>query len=292
MTADGNHSHIAFQKDLFEELIQRMAAEQDDPVSREIWRVRWGSTVQLVVILDVSTESVVASPLSYDVALGDNHAVQVSPLNQTLGYEVIAWTSLERQLPIFVLDVVLGKVDDDGLLAIRSQVGSGASITNALDERCQVHDAIEERMEVLAQARWLPASIQVRNLASVMRERLVVPSDISKALGIEPGTATAIVRGERGVTPEQAGRLAPLLGVTEDDLLAPAAINPQLVHELDRPVFRQRLWEKGRQEGATDEATWKYHVASTQLALAARTTDRATERDRWRGLIEEYLRGS
>ena len=292
MTANGNHSQISFEKQLFEDLTQRLAAEQGDPAQGEIWRVRWGSTVQSVVVIDVSADSVVGSPLSYDVALGDNHAVQVSPLNQTLGYEVVAWTSLQRQLPMFVLDVVLGQVDDDALLAIRRQVGDGASITSVLDERCQVHDAIEQRMETLAQARWLPSSIQVRNLGSLMRERRIGPSDISEALGIEPGTATALARGERSVTPEQAGRLAPLLGVTEDDLLAPVAMDPQLVHELDRPVFRHRLWEKGRQEGATDEATWKYHIASTQLALAARTTNRATERDRWSGLIEEYLRGT
>ena len=84
MTMDGAHSKIAFQQQIFEELVRQFAAVQGDPTEGEIWRTSWGATAQLVTVTEARADGVLACPLSYDVALGDDSAVLVAATEQIL----------------------------------------------------------------------------------------------------------------------------------------------------------------------------------------------------------------
>ena len=192
---------------------------------------------------------------------------------------------------MFVLDVKLGEVSANALVGFRNEVGVGAPITSVLDERSQVRDVIDERLARLASASWQPSTASDFDLEGAVRAMGYSPSDISNILGIEPGAASSLIRGTRVLTQEQAERLAPLLSVDITDILDNVKLDPSLILEIDRPCFRRRLWEVGQREGATDEGDWRFQVASERLALAARTTGAATDRQRWAGLIEVFLSG-
>jgi len=99
------------------------------------------------------------------------------------------------------------------------------------------------------------------------------------------------VRGDRTISVEVLPRIASVLGVNPEDLAGPHEIDPFLVLALDLPEFRRRLAERGRSEGVTDEATWRYTVATERLPVAARTTGHKDQLRRYIGLIEDFLGG-
>jgi plasmid maintenance system antidote protein VapI len=143
-------------------------------------------------------------------------------------------------------------------------------------------------MDELAAASWLPQVSHVIDLAQALRARRLTPSMVASDLDVAPGDVTALVRGDRRPSPDQAVVLARLLGVSTDQLLS-APIDADLVWALDRPRFRRRLAERGVSEGVANEAEWRLRVATSKLPTAARTTGPVDPRRRWLGLIETYL---
>ncbi|MGO9881364.1 MAG: helix-turn-helix domain-containing protein [Acidimicrobiales bacterium] len=224
--------------------------------------------------------------MSFDVALADDRAVPL-PSNVVLGHETVAWMSLSFRLPVRVLDVLIGYVDP----AVFANGGIGAPIVSPLDERSQISEAIKDRMEVLEEAAWAPAGAEAIDIGGTMRARGLTPSRVAQQIEVDAGEVTALVRGDRMPTPEQATKLAPILGVAAEALTAPHAVDPDLMWVLDRPRFRRRLAERGRSNGVTDEIAWRYYVATSELPTAARFTQSSGARSRWTALVEDYLNG-
>jgi len=289
VTSDGTQGKNVVDVNSFQQLIRTLAAEQVDPVVGDIWKTRWHSSVQIVTVIAENSDGTNVIPLSYDVALADDSSVQLSVANQSLGYAVVAWTSLSRVMPLCAFDVKLGELEKNGLASVAAPIGVGTSIHSSLDERSQVRDAIDERMDKLAHANWLPDAETSIDLATAIRERNIKISDVAKLLNIEPGFATALVRGDRKLTASQSTLLSEFLDVDDHSQAIHSQVDPILVNELNRPQYRRRLWRKGLDRGATDEAVWRYEVA-TILPVAARTTSHQSPRERWAGLIEDFLR--
>lgn len=269
----------------FDMLIERFQSVSDDAQSGQIWRARWNETAQLVALISVSDTEVVAVPVSFDVALADEHAVPL-PLESVLGQGTVAWTSLLYKLPIRILDVLIGSTD----ASILAEDGIGATLINPLDERYQVRDEMVDRMEALKEAAWVPTTTEPVDIGDIMRARDLKPSQVARHVGVDPGVIVSLVRGDRTPTAEQATLLASILGITAAALAASHAIDSDLVWALDRPKFRKRLANSGRSNGVMDEGTWRYKVATSELATAARITGSKDARLRWIGLIEDYLR--
>jgi hypothetical protein len=287
--SDGTQRENVVDVKSFRQLIRALAADQVDPVVGDIWKTRWHSSVQIVTVIADNSDGANVIPLSYDVALADDSSVQLSVADQSLGYAVVAWTSLSRVIPLCAFDVKLGELGANGLASVAAPIGGGTSPLSSLDERSQVRDAIDERMDKLAHANWLPDADTSIDLATAIRDRNVKISDIARLLNIEPGFATALVRGDRKLTASQSTVLSEFLDLDEHSQTINPRVDPILVHELNRPLYRRRLWQKGLERGATDEAVWRYEVA-TVLPIAARTTSHQSPRERWAGLIEDFLR--
>lgn len=273
----------------FRDWVQQFASDQPDPSEGDIWSARWGSTIQLIGVREVNAGVVFVCPLSYDVALGDEASVLLPASGQTLGRDVIAFTSLGRELPTFVLEFRFGQISRDGLDDIRNGIGIGAPITSVLDERGQLLELIEERMLSLSSASWIPESVERWDVSAVLRDRGLGPGALASELGFAPGAAASFLRGERTLSHEQMSRLASWLGLEEFEL-ENSSVPHDLQQELNRPVYRQRLLLKGRSHGVHDEGEWRFRVATSELAVAARTDRSIDPRTRWAALIEDYLR--
>jgi hypothetical protein len=289
VTSDGTQRGDVVDVNSFQQLIRTLASEQVDPVVGDIWKTRWQSSVQIVTVIADNSDGTMVIPLSYDVALGDDSSVQLSVADQSLGYAVVAWTSLSRVMPLCAFDVKLGELKENGLASVADPIGVGLSLLSSLDERSQVRDAIDERMDNLAHANWLPDAETSVDLATAIRERNVKISNVAKLLNIEPGFATALVRGDRKLTASQSTLLSEFLDLDDHSQAIHSQVDPILFNELNRPQYRRRLWQKGLDAEATDEAVWRYEVATT-LPVAARTTSYQSPRERWAGLIEDFLR--
>ena len=258
-----------------------------DPSEGEIWRAAWAKCVQLVLVVEVGDSDIDVVPVSSDVEIADEQTVRVSPA-APLTHPLCAWGGLRRRLPIRVLDKCVTTVGAPELEAICSGVGEGPPITSLLDERDQLRAALSDRMAVLAAATWLPSNSDGMDLAEMLREHNLAPSALARELGVAPGDVTALARGDRAPSQEQANILSRLLGVEAEQLLS-VQVDPDLVWALDRPRFRHRLAERGLAENEPDEAVWRYQVATSKLPIAARTTGTSDARHRWIALIESYL---
>lgn len=269
------------------DLVGAFASEPPDPTAGQIWRARWGSVAQVVLLAASEGDDFQMVPLTPDVNLVDDSAVVLPEATTPLGFAAAGWVGLRRRVPIRVLDVLLGSVDDAVLHEIVSGRGAGASISSAVDERAQVRDAIARRLSDLADATWLPEAIV--NLEEEFHQRGLRPASVAREIGVEPGDIIDLIRGDRAPSPEVAQRLAGLLKVDPTTLTA-VPVDGDLVKVLDLPKFRRRLAEKGRLQGVVDEVAWRYRVATQELATAARTTGPTDGVRRWLGLVEAYLR--
>ena len=265
-------------------------AAAPDPREGEIWRAAWAECAQLVLIVEVGDSDIDVVPVSSDVELAHEQAVRISPA-APLTNPLCAWCGLRRWLPIRVLDLRVTTVGAPELEAVCSGTGEGPKITSLLDERDQLRTTLSDRMGELAAATWLLSSSGGIDLAEMLREHNLTPSALARELDVAPGDVTAIARGDRAPSLEQANILSRLLGVEAEQLLS-VQVDPDLVWALDRPQFRHRLAERGLAENEPDEAAWRYQVATSKLPIAARTTGTSDARHRWMGLIESYLDAS
>lgn len=258
-----------------------------DPEPGEIWRAAWDGIVQLVLVTAVDDSTMSAVPLSPDVELGDDQTVLFEP-GPPLMYSLGAWCGLQQTLPIRVLDVPVSIVGPADLESIRTGMSATAPVTSALDDRHQVRTLMADRMAELAAASWLPSTAPTIELGERFRERGLTPSKLAIELGVTPGDVTALARGDRVPTRDQAEILSTLLAIEVEQLLV-VRVDPDLVWALDRPKFRRRLAERGVAQNESDEAIWRLQVATAKLPVAARTTRSSDPRRRWMGLIETYL---
>ena len=139
---------------------------------------------------------------------------------------VVRWTirlvpgvGLRRRLPIRVLDVCIARPDPSELEAVDFGEGDSPPITSLLDERVQLWKAMADRMAELAVATWLPSSVDAVDFAAMFLEHGLSPSKLASELGVAPGDVTAIARGERSPSSEQAEVLSSLLNVEAAQLL-------------------------------------------------------------------------
>lgn len=270
-------------------LVDAFAAVPADPQPGQLWRARWQRTAQVVVLLGADRDTADAAPFTPDVAVAAGVGVVVEAKESPLRSDHVAWTPLARPLPVRVLDIVVGTVTDEALDRVRRGPRRPVEL-HPLDERSQVVERIAERMDDLEHARWVPDVAEPVDLAALMRGRGLTPGRLATKLEVEPGEIMDIVRGDRAPSLRTAEKLAPALGLDVAALTGPRPVDADLVRALDQPRFRRRLAERGRQAGVDDEAAWRYQVATSELAAAARTTGHADAYRRFVGLIEDYLR--
>jgi hypothetical protein len=266
-----------------------VAAPTPDPAAGQIWKATWDRITQLILLIDVSDTTVTAAPVSPDAELADDAAVVLSEDMGPFAYDVVVWLGLATDLPIRTLELLLGDVTEEGRGLLAGDGGAGAPITHPLDERAQLRDAIAERMDTLGRATWVPEAVEPVDLLEASKAKGFTLSKLAPLVDLEPGDLLALFRRDRAITHDVASRLGPLLGLEEEALTGSHQIDPDLVWAFDRPSLRRPLRERAAREGYEDEAAFRVHVATSELAFAARQTATRDPRDRYLGLIRVYL---
>src|SRR5690606_16010091 len=114
------------------------------------------------------------------------------------------------------------------------------------------------------------------------------PPELGAALGVLPGTARQIMRGQRPLTDEESDRLRAFI----PGFAGGVHVDPDIAWAVDRPEVRP-LWESAAQAAGTHDSAefrWQFY-SSGQFALAARTTGTRSARERALEIVKGVLGG-
>lgn len=251
------------------------------PAPGQIWRARWATVTQLLLVVDAPSHAVRTVPITLEVDAADDSAAVLPPGHSTLTVPLVVWLDDAVTLPLRVLDRFLGSLSVD--LAVLPAADRGRPVLTPTDERRVQHARLQDLLDVLVAARWAPQGDgNLRALLSAMDQR-----SLGQVLDVPDRTVISLLRGQVPLAPDQASRLAPLVHQPVDALLAANPRLPEdLVADLDRPVYRAKVVELARRHGADEIDMWQkvgYAVASV--------AHRQTEGDApsWSDRLDRYF---
>jgi hypothetical protein len=221
------------------------------PAPGQIWRARWGTTTQLLLILDAPSRSVRAVPVTLELEAADDSAALLGPDSSELGGPLVVWLGDATSLPLRVLDRYLGSVTI-GLPELTA-AGRGRPVLTAADERAVQRARLQDTLDAFVAARWAPEG------TGGLKE-LLGASDvrgIAQALQVPDRTVIALRRGKAALTPDQAERLAPVVHLPVEALLAANPPLPEeLVADLDHPAYRAKVVALAERRGIDETQAW------------------------------------
>ncbi|MFE6509222.1 hypothetical protein ACFVDI_02485 [Nocardioides sp. NPDC057767] len=259
-----------------------------DPGVGEVWRVRWDDAAGAVMIIavDSSTEvsgpakSVRAAPVSFGDE-PDDSAVLAPAAAHDLGFDLAVWVNDAADVPVRVLEAKLGQCT----IAETGAFPRGTRNWGPTDPRSRHRARLQDLMDRLAGASWVPVRAGATSLASMLANADI--RDVAEALGSIPA-AMQLRRGQGWLTPDQAHKLAPILSVAPETLLAASSPLPaELITAMDQPRVRA-LVDRVAQQRKQDELTAWRSAAYGVYALAAREHTRATATS-WAGRASAYF---
>jgi plasmid maintenance system antidote protein VapI len=274
-----------------------------DPGAGQLWQLEWNGrgAVGLIVGLDADTVRVV--PAEDDPYLGDAWALLLDEVDSPIGLSFVLWTALAVSVPVRVLNVLLGVVPEPVMARVQDALaaqtpnrsgaanGIGAPISSVLDERAQLVETIKRRFAELAAATWLPATVgEPAKIGELLQAAGLQATQVADHLGLPPKEVLKLVRNQRPLSPEEAVRLAELLGVAPSTLATTLSIPAELVAALDRPHRRAQLRALAEAAGTT-EAAFRRAEALAILPMAARRAGAPEAEPDWEQLVEDRLRG-
>jgi plasmid maintenance system antidote protein VapI len=273
-----------------------------DPGAGQLWQLEWEGRGAVGLIVGVDADTVRVVPAEDDPHLGDDWALLLEEAASPIGLGFLLWTGLAVSVPKRVLNVLLGVVPEPVMTGVQDALaaraarqsaaadGIGAPISSVLDERAQLVESINQRFAELAAATWLPAAGEPVRVGELLQAAGLKATQVADHLGLPPREVLKLVRNQRPLSPEEAVRLAELLGVAPSTLGATLAIPTELVAALDRPHRRTRLRALAETAG-TSEAAFRRAEALAILPMAARRTGAPNAGPDWEQLVEDRLRG-
>ena len=265
-----------------------VALDQPDPVPGQLWRAEWGGTACLVVVSGIRVGRVVPVIAAIADQAGDERSLVVRSVN---GMKLSVWSGVASSIKMFTLECRITDLiteSFDTLLAVAAgrQQGDWAPITSDLDDRVLIQTELAEGLRLLSEAEWLPTrSKETGTIAELAEGAGIRASQIADHLGITPGDARRLIRGQREPSADEIRVLSDLLGSAPQVSLQ---FDDDLVVSLDLPEFRPRLHLAARGEHRGDEVSARRALAGQTTALAARHRDRGPRN--WVSLIREALR--
>jgi hypothetical protein len=252
-----------------------------EPAVGQMWRARWGSVTQVLLVMDASARSVRAAPVTFDLDMADDSAVILPAEASDLTLQLVVWTNDAMSLSLRVLDRFLGSLADDPREVLNAP--RGRPVLTVADERAVSRARMQDALDVFLSARWAPEGVGTLNevLGKIDRKRL------GDVLAVPDRVVIALLRGRNGVTPEQAERLAPVLKETPENLLAANPPLPEdLVADLDRPVYRAKVNALAHRRGVDEIAAW-LTVGYSVAGVAHRQTE--GDAPSWREQLDRYF---
>lgn len=218
-----------------------------DPEPGQIWRAVWEHTIQLLVITTVDDDTVHAIPVSFE-RYADAHTLLLPAEASTLEQPLALWYGLKQPLPWCVLDRQVSQLtmplpaslhpDLPHTAPLGARWGSSAPSPAAAD--AEYRGALADTLARLSAARWVPEGSGA--LRELLQQRGVTAQQLGSQLQLPPAQALPVWRGQYPLTADQADKLAVLLGLRADEVLAAnPALPPALVHELNRPLRRKQV---------------------------------------------------
>jgi len=267
-------------------LTEALVAGSPQPAAGQLWRAEWDGLVQLLLVLaatDTTTETV---PV-IEAEAADDTCVEID--RALLGWRAALLAAEAATLPIRVLDLFLGMVDDEVVARVHrvadGEVGDGDPIVSPLDERWGHRVQIHENLAALAEATWVPHTAEP-GLVDLLRSTWSRPKLLADDLGITPGQATAILAGERPLNDDQRREVGHRLGRE----IGPAAPPDDVVWAIDHPTLRPSWRAKARRAGRQDSPAFRWETYSnSNFALAARTTGGLSNRERLLAMVKQVL---
>lgn len=250
------------------------------PEPGQVWRARWGTITLLLLILEATSRAVRAAPVTLDVAAVDDSAVLIPQEASELAVPLAVWLEDSTSLPLRVLDRHLGALTVT--VTDLSEARRGRPVLSAADDRAVLRAQRQDALDVLATARWAPEGDG--NLKNLLGPAM---KDLGDLLGIPNRTVIALGRGIVALTPEQAERLAPVVGHPAERLLAANPALPEdLVADLDLPAYRAKVVRLARRRGIDEIQAW----LTTGFAVAA-VAHRQTEGEApsWTERLDRYF---
>jgi len=251
------------------------------PAPGQVWRARWGTMTQLLLVLDAPARSVRAAPVTLDPDLADNTAVILPADSTVLTVPLVVWLGDTMSLPLRVLDRVLGSVTID--LREVPEARRGRPVLTPADDRAVHRARLQDVLGVFVAARWAPDGNG--NLGDILGK--TTSKRVSEALELSDREVIALRRGRMGLTPDQAVRLASVAEESVENLLA---ANPRLpddlVADLDLPAYRAKVNALAQRRGIDEVEAWLtagYSVAG----VAHRQTE--GEAPSWRERLDRYF---
>ena len=252
--------------------------DRPDPAAGQLWRAAWAETALVVAITAATTATVDVVAASGPDA-GDEHTVLAETAN---GIVYSLWTTLERTLPIFVLDY---RIADIELPETLPADGGFPLITSVLDDRSLVQASLLDALDTLEALSWTGDGNDA-DLMAAADAAGVGASKVAAELDVLPGAARRILRRTQQPTPEQAEKLEELLGVAVSGAVV---VDEDLVAEMDRPVNRPQLTAIANETHGGDEIAARRAVAEETFALAARERAGQAGQVDWEARLRQVL---
>ncbi len=251
------------------------------PAPGQIWRARWGTVTQLLLVLDAPSRSVRAAPVTLDVEAADDSAAVLTPAHTELGAPLAVWLADTTSLPLRVLDRYLGSA----LLDLRDlpAAGRGRPVLTPADERAVQRARLQDALDVFVAARWAPEGSG--NLKELLGTSDV--KELAQVLQVPHRTVIALRRGKAALTPDQAERLAPVVHLPVEALLAANPSLPEdLVADLDHPAYRAKVVTLAQRRGIDETQAW-LTAGFAVAAVAHRQTE--GEKPAWTDRLDRYF---
>ena len=255
------------------------SAPQRDPEPGQIWRAVWEQTIQLLVITTVDDDSVHAIPVSLE-RYADAHTLLLPAEASTLEQPLALWWGLKQPLPWYVLDRQVSQLTVPLPASLHPDLAHdpppgarwGSTAPSPATAAAEYRGVLADNLARLSAARWVPDGSGA--LPQLLQQRGITPQQRGSQLQLPPAQALPVWRGHHPLTADQAEKLAVLLGLFAQEVLAAnPAPPPAVVHELNRPLRRRQLRALAARHFESEQQA-RLRAAYGILTLAARQADR------------------
>ena len=264
-----------------------VALDRPEPALGQLWRAEWAGTACLVVVSGERVGRLVPVMVATADQIGDERALVAESVN---GMMTSVWGGVTSSIKMFTLeyritDLTSGSFEMLMAVADSQQQGDWAPISSDLDDRVLIQTDLSERLQLLSEAEWIPVASEGQTSIAELAESVGIrASQVADHLGVAPGDARRLLRGQREPSADEIRDLTVLLGTVPK---VSVQFDESLVAGLDLPEFRPRLQRAARDEHQGDEVAARRALAGHMEALAARHRDPGSRN--WVSLIREVL---
>jgi hypothetical protein len=313
--------------------VHRLTVSQDsrgDVKTGQLWRLRWGETTELALVVALDRWWVTVAPVTTDVAAADEYSVVLPETATVLNVPAAVCFSLDCVVPLFTFDQMIApagqptEVDADQLKQLPSpntlhdiwrawrrgtapplHLAYGQPLLDGDLGRRELRGALASGFLPLVGASALAPGESTRHppgsLSAMLQDLQMPPSELARQTELKPEVFLRVKQGGR-VTDSEAHALASILDTdTETVLAANPPLNAELVVEVSRPTWRPNL-RRLAELRHTSEDNERWSLADAVSAFQRRTVHSLASTGRfaeartnhsestWTALVQMHLR--